>query len=376
MGTVGGVQTGANDPSGDVLSQIRLPSGRKGIDYDFGELLPGSISGHVMVDTDGNCIVDAVGDRYLSGVTVQLLDSNGVVIRTTTTDANGQYRFDGLTIGTYSVREIQPVGLLQAGQRAGSGGGDASVPDLISLINVGAGVSLVNYDFCEIPPAELSGHVYVDTDQDCVYDSDEAPIAGVTITLLDANGNVVATTQTDAAGQYKFSGLRPGNYTVRQTQPAVLFPRRSKSGLWWCGNDTVTDVISAIAIGVGATLVNYDFCEQLPGSISGNVFADIDFDCIQDPNELSIEGVLVELLDANGNVLASTRTDANGDYQFANLRPGTYSVRETQPIGYFQGGQVAPATGGDASVGDLISAIVLRSGMVVMKPTSAKFHQP
>lgn len=369
VGTISGTTSGVNDSTGDVLTQIHLPSGRSGINYDFGELLPGSIAGHVMVDTDGNCIVDAAGDRYIEGVTVQLLDSNGVVIRTTQTDAGGNYRFDDLPIGTYSVREVQPSGLLQAGQRAGSGGGDASQVDLISQIVVGAGVNLVNYDFCEIPPAEISGHVYVDTDQDCVMDVGEAPIAGVTITLLDQNGTVVGTTQTDASGQYKFTGLRPGIYTVREQQPGGYFQGGQKAGSGG-GNDSVTDVISAIAIGVGASLVDYDFCEQLPGSISGTVFADLDFDCVQDENEKSLEGVLIELLDATGNVIASTRTNANGDYQFTNLKPGSYSVRETQPLGYFQGGQMAPATGGNTSVDDVISAIILKSGMTV---TEANF---
>jgi len=369
VGTISGTTTGANDATGDVLTQIRLPSGRKGIDYDFGELLPGSIAGHVMVDTDGNCIVDAAGDRYLEGVTVQLLDSNGVVIRTTKTDAGGNYRFDDLPIGTYSIREVQPSGLLQAGQRAGSGGGDASQTDLITQIVVAAGVELVNYDFCEIPPAEISGHVYVDADQDCVMDTGEAPIAGVTITLLDQNGSVVGTTQTDASGQYKFTGLRPGNYSVREQQPGGYFQGGQKAGSGG-GNDTAIDVISAIGIGAGVSLVDYDFCEQLPGSISGNVFADLDFDCVQDENEKSLEGVLVELLDASGIVIASIRTNSNGDYQFTNLKPGTYAVRESQPAGYFQGGQVAPATGGDDSVDDVISAIVLKSGMSV---TEANF---
>ena len=364
VGTIRGTTIGANDPTGDVLTQIRLPAGRKGIDYDFGELLPGSLAGHVMVDADGNCNVDAVGDRYLEGVTVQLLDSNGVTIRTTKTDAGGNYRFDDLPIGTYSIREVQPGGLLQAGQRAGSGGGDASQIDLIAQIVVGAGAALINYDFCEIPPAEISGNVYVDVDQDRVLDTGEAPIAGVTITLLDQNGTVVATTQTDVSGQYKFSGLRPGNYSISEQQPRGYFQGGQKAGSGG-GVDSLADVISAIAIGAGSVLVNYDFCEQLPGSISGNVFADLDFDCVQDENEKPLAGVLVELLSASGNVISSTRTNASGDYQFTNLKPGIYSVRESQPTGYFHGGQMAPATGGDASLDDLISAIILQSGVLV-----------
>ncbi len=364
VGTISGVRVGSNDSTGDVLSQIRLPAGRQGINYDFGELLPGSISGHVIVDTNGNCIVDVAEDRYLGGVTMELLDSTGNVIRTTVTDANGFYKFDGLPIGSYSVRELQPAGLLQGGQKVGSGGGNASVTDLISQIQVGSGMELVGYDFCEIPPAEISGMVYVDANQDCVFQANESPLAGVTITLLDATGIVVATTLTDAAGRYKFTGLKPGDYSVRQQQPAGYFQGGQKAGSGG-GDDSQTDVISSIGIGAGAKLVNYDFCERLPASISGTVFVDLDFDCVQDEGEVSLENVLIELLDSNGQVIASTRTDAQGNYRFDNLEPGTYAVRETQPAGYFQGGQMAPATGGDASVDDLISSIVLLSGMAV-----------
>jgi serine-aspartate repeat-containing protein C/D/E len=362
VGTVGGQVTGANDPTGDVLTSIRLPSGRKGIDYDFGELLPGSISGHVMVDTNGNCIVDAAGDRFLSGVTVELLDSTGKVIRTTMTDGNGLYKFDGLELGTYSVREIQPSNMLQAGQKAGSGGGDVSVVDVISKITVGAGVALVNYDFCEILPSELSGHVFVDADQDCEFDSGEAPIAGVTILLLDQNGTVVGTTQTDSTGTYRFTNLRPGNYTVREQQPAGFFQGGQRAGSGG-GIDVNQDEISAIAIGAGVNLVDYDFCERAPGSISGKVFADLNFDCVQDANESPIADVVIELLDLNGTVIASTRTNAQGRYQFTNLEPNDYTVRETQPAGYLQGSQMAPSTGGDASDDDVISALFLTSGL-------------
>lgn len=369
VGTVSGQVTGVNDATGDVLSQVRLPAGRSGINYDFGELLPGSISGHVMVDSNGNCIVDAVDDRYLSGVTVELLNSLGQVIRTTTTDANGLYKFEGLELGTYSVREIQPAGMLQAGQRAGSGGGDASQTDLISAILLTAGSHLIDYDFCEIPPSELSGFVYVDADHDCEFDANEDPIAGVTISLLDANGTIVATTQTDANGQYRFTGLRPGNYSVRQQQPAGYLQGGQTAGSGG-GDASVTDLISAIAIGVGANLVEYNFCERLPASISGRVFVDLDFDCIQDQDEEPISGVLIELLDTSGTVVATTRTDSQGNYTFANLTPAVYSVRESQPAGFFQGGQVAPVTGGDASIDDLITALELFSGMAI---TEANF---
>lgn len=361
VGTVGGVSVGRNDSSGDVLSGIALPAGSSGINYDFGEILPGSIAGTVIADRNGNCIIDAIGEMPLAGVTIELLSPTGAVLQTTLTDANGDYKFDNLLPGQYSIREIQPAGYFQGSQQAGSGGGDDSAADLIKSIYVTPGAALIDYDFCEIPPGSIAGTVFVDNDQDCTLDSGEAPISGVTITLLDATGNTVATTQTDAGGRYQFLGLRPGTYTVRQSQPAGFLQGGQKAGSGG-GDDSQQDIISQIDLGAGSELVNYDFCEITPSSISGNIFVDLDEDCIRDANEQPIAGVAVTLLDQAGNVVATTQTDAAGRYSFGLLRPGQYSVRETQPSGYFQGGQRAGSGGGDASGQDIISSINLVPG--------------
>lgn len=369
VGTVSGKTVGSRDASGDVLSAIVLPAGSHGIDYDFGEILPGSIAGRVISDTNGNCIIDATGDRPLAGVTIELLSASGVVLQTTLTDAQGNYKFDNLLPAEYAIREVQPDGYFQGDHHAGSGGGDASVTDLVRAIYVTPGSALIDYDFCEIPPGSIAGQVYVDADQDCEYDAGESPIAGVTITLLDDSGRVVRTTQTDATGHYQFIGLTPGKYTVRESQPAGYLQGGQTAGSGG-GDTSVPDVISAIQLGGGTALVDYDFCELLPGSIAGVVFADLDFDCELDANESTLSGVKVELLDKAGSVIASTLTDASGKYSFTNLRPGQYAVRETQPLDYFQGGQVAPKTGGDASQDDLISQINVGSGQAV---TDANF---
>ena len=61
-------------------------------------------------------------------------------------------------------------------------------------------------------------------------------------------------------------------------------------------------------------------------------------DCVLGPNDVRLKDVKIELLDANGRVVATTLTDKDGYYHFENLEPGkVYSVRETQPAGYFQG---------------------------------------
>jgi protocatechuate 3,4-dioxygenase beta subunit len=75
-----------------------------------------SISGTAFQDFDGNG-VKGTNDVGLSGFTVYLdMNNNGVLDGTdvsTTTDANGQYTFSGLTDGTYTVREVVPTGWTQ-----------------------------------------------------------------------------------------------------------------------------------------------------------------------------------------------------------------------------------------------------------------------
>ena len=42
-------------------------------------------------------------------------------------------------------------------------------------------------------------------------------VAGVTVTLYDSSGNVIATTTTDSRGNYQFNGLDLDTYTVKAT---------------------------------------------------------------------------------------------------------------------------------------------------------------
>lgn len=62
-------------------------------------------------------------------------------------------------------------------------------------------------------------------------------------------------------------------------------------------------------------------------SISGRVWEDADADGVQDPGELGLAGVRVELVDATAAVIASLLTDEQGTYLFAGLPAGTYGVR-------------------------------------------------
>ena len=351
---------GGDAENGGRISNINLGSGEVAVDYNFCENPPAEIIGSVFSDLNGDCFHDPSEDG-IDGVRVDLFNDSGDLVATTLTDAQGNYRFTNLPAGNYTLRETQPPGFLQGGQRAGSNGGDDSMQDVISQISVGFGERRTNYNFCEIEPASVSDLVYVDGNGDCTRHEDDPPLEGVTIELRDASGTRVAVTTTDANGQYEFDNLVPGQYSIFEVQPDGFFQGGQSIGSG--GGTVLGDDLLAFNLTAGAQLTNYDFCELAPASLSGSVWQESDFNRQFDPGEVPIPGVLIELIDDTGDVIETTRTDSGGDYSFTNLEPGVYSVRESQPDTLFHGGEVVGSEGGSVGADDLLVGINLRSGV-------------
>lgn len=75
---------------------------------------------------------------------------------------------------------------------------------------------------CQNAPVEIGNYVWFDTDQDGVQDPNEPPMQGVTVSLRNSAGTVVATATTDAEGHYVFLSEGAGNVaaTWGTTPPA------------------------------------------------------------------------------------------------------------------------------------------------------------
>lgn len=363
----------------DSITNIELVSGTDAEDYDFAELEPASLSGYVYEDDNDNGLRDP-GEHGIAGVRVMLLDAvGGPTGIWAVTDASGYYRFANLAPATYGLAEVQPEGYLDGRDTPGSAGGQAENPgDLISGIRLAAHHDAVEYNFGELRPATLAGIVYADVNENGIPDAGEAPISGVTITLIDGStGLVVASTVTGAEGRYQFRDLRPGVYELRQTQPAGYFDGKDRAGTaggQWDGHDAIL----AIPLAAGFQAENYDFGEIPPARISGYVFQDgppLSYregtlppdpytlrDGQRDPGDLPIAGVWLQLGDEfgapvlgdDGQPLLAV-TDASGYYEFANLRPGTYTVMEFQPEGY-QDGNDTPGTRGGIALNPSLGA--------------------
>ncbi len=318
---------------------------------------PASLRGRVYADPEGDCVFGPQ-DIPLAGVKIELLDDHDVIVATVVTGADGRYEFNNLAPAKYSVRETQPAGYYQGGTIVGDAGGVIKAPDVIGDVLLTSARNASGYDFCELIPGNISGRVFADPEADCVFGPLDQPLVGVVVDLLNANGQQVGSTLTDAQGKYKFENLAPGTYSVREHQPNGYFQGGTMAGS--VGGVVNGDVISQIALVSATNAIDYNFCELIPSSIGGRVFADPEADCVFGPLDRPLGGVVVDLLNANGQQVGSTLTDAQGKYKFENLAPGTYSVREHQPAGYFQGGTMAGSVGGAVS-GDMISHIALVS---------------
>ncbi len=120
-------------------------------------------------------------------------------------------------------------------------------------------------------PATISGHVYVDFNNDGVQDFNESAIGGTTVTLTgkDSQGNTVTgTVVTDVNGDYSFTALPASDaagYTIIEAQPAAYRDGRDVLGTVggvFVGSGTVNDKFSGIVVSLSADGSGYNFGER------------------------------------------------------------------------------------------------------------------
>ena len=228
------------------------------------------------------------------------------------------------------------------------------------------GGSIVNQNFGDTLGI-ISGRVYRDYNLDGVFNptgaNPDTGIPGITVTLRNAAGVVVARTVTGADGMYRFTGILPGRYTVTEAQPPL--PISLTQGFYDGGDNLGTlggtqpaKNVLGFVMGINPRTQisqnarSYNFGELPPADPNGFVYVDANRNGIRDPGERGIAGVAITIsgtaffgtpfarplvgADIPGGSL-TVFTNANGFYEFNPMPPGLYAIRERQPVGFLDG---------------------------------------
>ena len=143
----------------------------------------------------------------------------------------------------------------------------------------------------------ISDRVWFDLDNDASSDPGEPGIKGVTVTLLNASSNVIGATTSDVYGNFSFTGVPNGNYTISiEDADGKLIGYAGTTPAAQAGRLAVT-VSNANVSGIS-------FGYNAPGRIGDTVWRDHNSNGLQETGEPGIAGVTVKLYkDTNGDGL-------------------------------------------------------------------------
>jgi uncharacterized surface anchored protein len=307
----------------------------------------GSISGHAFQDLTGNGL--SADDPAKAGVTVLLyrdtnhdglLDNGDRLLAAQTTGRNGAYTFRNLAPGTYFVTEVTPRGFVRTAPDTSS----YYTVDLASnqvvtgldfdnfrLLNTRGLVSHVSFtithaDGTSLTVTNLSGQTHEgDTVTARFWVARQAEVSFVT---YDTTGSTfdATTAAQDVLVASSTATFRPGWRTLTVTVPNQFYEIELVAGP---AIDHFGPAGSNIFYSAQGRLLSRDNGGTAAvASVSGTV---------TDPaTNGPVAGVQITVFDSSGTAVGQpVLTDANGNYSFAALPPGSYTVTVTNmPTGY------------------------------------------
>ena len=184
------------------------------------------------------------------------------------------------------------------------------------LVDLISGQSIENLDFGNYyNPSALHGQKFEDLNGNGIRETNEPGLNGWTIELYDENGELVDSQVTMSMdldnnnvidpffemGLYWFTDLPAGSFTISEVQ---------QDG--WTQSAPADPGIWGVILANGDTLEALDFGNYRGTEIHGQKFNDLNGNGRKDPGEPGINDWEIQVLDSNGNLVATQTDHGNG----------------------------------------------------------------
>ena len=345
----GHVFSGAIDGSPLPLESVRsgrgysaaftLLGGANVQDVGFGVLTQGVIRGVIWQDANYDGVMES-REEGLRGASVTVSDASGSVVKTTTTIRSGEFMFEEMMPGEYTLSVTLPEGYVFTTENGASiAPADADRSASMALEPLAMGGNISDILIGALKPASVGGVAWYDQDDDGRRQTEDTPVSGVRVVLEMTGGEDSGRTMetvTGADGTYRFDAVMPGRARLTfELEEGHVFARRASGSRRVSVApmaDSLTATTDEILVTSGEEIGYLDVGVVGAGMVSGRIWEDREYDGKPGKNESSVAGAKVELIDAlAGRVAAETETDENGVYAFEFVRKGSYSVRVTLP---------------------------------------------
>lgn len=134
------------------------------------------------------------------------------------------------------------------------------------------------------------------------------PIANVSFSLYNENGDYIATQRTDSSGIAIFNNLYQGTYRLKEVTANEDYVK----------DDAVYEITTEYNKQVTKTITNM----HKKGNLK---ITKVD----KDNPDITLGAIEFDLIDENEKIVAHLTTDANGEAEIKNINTGTYTLKET-----------------------------------------------
>ena len=239
------------------------------VDFGYKPGGTGSISGVTFDDVNNSGVYNSGTDLLIPNVPVSLYwdaDGNGVydagtdpLVDSQNSNGSGAYSFTGLATGLNYLVVVNPSATAITDYF------DPETPQATtattqSVPNLTGAVTDKNFGFFA-GGASIGDQVYFDNNLNGTFDAGDTPLGGVTVTLYGTGGALVDTqTSSLSNGQYLFTGLPAGTYTVAVDTTSASIP------VGYVAN--VTQYVTTLVAGQSDLTDDFGFANYLNKTVS------------------------------------------------------------------------------------------------------------